>query len=122
MSAQKKKLMLVINPVAGKREAAKKLAELVEVFYAGGYLSTVFITGRSGDATEFAMKYADDFDLVVCSGGDGTMNEIVTGLDAMAVPFDYVLRRPPFSCVEIHVVGEPLPISVWGYSDEQEGT
>lgn len=80
MSAQKKKLMLVINPVAGKREAAKKLAELVEIFYAGGYLSTVFITGRSGDATEFAMKYAGNFDLVVCSGGDGTMNETVTGL------------------------------------------
>ena len=80
MSAHKKKLMLIINPVAGKRAAVKSLADLIQIFYAGGYIVTVFITGKSGDAIELAAKYGGEFDLLVCSGGDGTMNETATGL------------------------------------------
>ena len=92
MSAQKKKLMLIINPVAGKREAAKNLADLIQIFYSGGYIATVFVTGKSGDASEFAAKYGANYDLIVCSGGDGTMNETVTGLirGGLAVPVGYM--------------------------------
>ncbi len=92
MSAHKKKMMLIINPVAGKREAAKNLAELIQIFYDGGYMVTVFMTGKSGDATEFAAKYGGEYDLVVCSGGDGTMNETVTGIirGGHSVPVGYM--------------------------------
>jgi diacylglycerol kinase (ATP) len=92
MAAQKKKMMLIINPVAGKREAAKNLAELIQVFYAGGYTASVFVTGKSGDAAEFAAQYGGNFDLIVCSGGDGTMNETVTGIirGGLGVPIGYM--------------------------------
>ena len=84
--------MLIINPVAGKREAAKNLADLIQIFYAGGYIATVFVTGRSGDAAEFAAKYGGNYDLIVCSGGDGTMNETVTGVirAGLGIPLGYM--------------------------------
>jgi diacylglycerol kinase (ATP) len=46
MTVLKKKMMLIINPVAGKQEARKNLSEIVQIFTAAGYMVTVFITGK----------------------------------------------------------------------------
>lgn len=75
-----KKLMLIINPVAGKKQAAKNLAEIIRIFMINGWQVTTFVTGRSGDAAEYAARFGGEYDRIVCSGGDGTLNETAAGL------------------------------------------
>jgi len=79
---QSKKLLFIVNPVAGRAQARKALPEVLRIFQTHGYLPTVLITGKRGDATDYARRYAANYDLVVCSGGDGTFSEVLTGLQA----------------------------------------
>lgn len=75
-----KKLLFVYNPNAGKGSIRKSLSEVVEILSTGGYSIEIFPTEKQGDATEIARKKASDFDILVCSGGDGTLNETINGL------------------------------------------
>lgn len=86
MVQQDKKLMLIVNPTAGKNKAQENMFPLTNYFFAEGYQVTTFPTQQKGDATGFAYQYATDYDMVVCVGGDGTLNEVVTGL--MRLPQD----------------------------------
>ena len=76
----KRKLLLAINPHAGKSAMKNKLMSVVQRFTQGGYEVTVFTTQRAGQLPEYIRENAERFDLVVCSGGDGTMSETVNGL------------------------------------------
>ena len=75
-----KKLLLIVNPNAGTRQAHRLLPEMISALTAGGYLVTVCVTDKNGDASAFARDHAGDADLVVACGGDGTLNEVVSGL------------------------------------------
>lgn len=48
-------------------------------------------------------------------------NVIMSGLDTMGIPIDYLRRQPALGLVDILVVGEPMPIRVFGFTDEPEG-
>ena len=87
-----KKLQLIINPTAGMKQGKKYLADIVACFGSYGYISTVFVTEKSGDATGFVLNYASEYDLIVCIGGDGTFNEVVAGLMSgnIDVPVGYI--------------------------------
>lgn len=76
----KRKLLLAVNPHAGKSMMKNKLLSVVERFTRGGYEVTVFTTQRAGQLPDYIRDNAERFDLVVCSGGDGTMSETVNGL------------------------------------------
>ena len=76
----RKKALLIVNPVSGMKAIIPKLADVIDVFQQEGYICTTMTTQKVGDATEFSMNYAQDYDLVVCTGGDGTLNETITGL------------------------------------------
>ena len=58
----------------------QKLADIVDLYGKYGYEVTAHSTKGRGEATEFLQKRAGDFDLVVCCGGDGTLNESVRGI------------------------------------------
>ena len=75
-----KKLLLIINPNAGTRQARRFLPEILSAFRRGGYLCTVCVTVKQGDAVGLARANAGDAELVVACGGDGTLNEVITGL------------------------------------------
>lgn len=87
-----KPALLIINPVSGKQMVLKHLADITRTFMVGGYAPTLLVTGKRGDATEFAFKYGRDYDLVCCTGGDGTLNETITGLARadIHVPVGYI--------------------------------
>lgn len=75
-----KKLLLIVNPRAGKTKSRTPLFDAVARFSKAGYLVNVFVTEGSGDATRAAAQMGGDFDVVVCAGGDGTLNETLSGL------------------------------------------
>lgn len=87
-----KKLMLIINPVSGKRTSLRFLPDIIRIFYENRYAVTVFSTGKAGDATEYAKLYANEFDIIVCIGGDGTLNETITGIveSGCDIPLGYI--------------------------------
>ena len=75
-----KKLLIIMNPCSGKKKANAKLAEIISVFNRGGFDVTTYMTAARGDATEVARVRSEEFDLIVCIGGDGTFNEVISGL------------------------------------------
>jgi YegS/Rv2252/BmrU family lipid kinase len=87
-----KKVLFVYNPRAGKERIKNKLADILEIFAAGGYEVTVYPTGKQGDATEIIETRKPIYDLVVCSGGDGTLDEVVTGMmhSSFRTPIGYI--------------------------------
>ncbi|MBO5196269.1 MAG: diacylglycerol kinase family lipid kinase [Clostridia bacterium] len=72
-----KKMLFLINPVSGKLVLNDSLMEVIEVFANGDYEINVRLTKNKDDMIETA-KNADQYDIVVCCGGDGTLN-IVAG-------------------------------------------
>ena len=87
-----KKLFFVFNPKAGKGKIKTALMDLVDIFNKGGYEVVIRATQYPKDAYEMTRKYADKVDLVVCSGGDGTLDEVVAGLveTGSKVPVGYI--------------------------------
>lgn len=75
-----KKLLLIVNPRAGKCKGEKELCELLKIFQCNDFLSTVLLTEKSGDACTFVAEYGTMHDLIVCIGGDGTFSEVVAGM------------------------------------------
>ena len=75
-----KKLLFIYNPVAGSGKVRSRLGEIVERFAPFGYEVTLHPTQARGDAREFVQQRAKEFDRIVCAGGDGTLNEVVSGL------------------------------------------
>lgn len=79
-----KKLMLIVNPSAGRGGYRYYFGEAMKTLADGGYRTEVFFTGGPEEATEFAKAYAAEFDAVACVGGDGTLSEVIGGL--MKIP------------------------------------
>ena len=75
-----RKLLFLVNPNAGQRRVNKSLADIIGIFNEGGYEVTVFLTTGPGIGTKIVQERAADYDLVVCAGGDGTLNETITGV------------------------------------------
>ena len=75
-----KKLLWIVNPHAGRGAIAGKVVDCVSTFQKAGYDVTLYATQGTKDATRVARERAAEFDRIVCAGGGGTLNEVVTGL------------------------------------------
>lgn len=75
-----RKLLFLVNPNAGHRRINKSLVEVIGVFNEAGYEVTVFLTTGPGSGVRILADRAADYDLIVCAGGDGTLNETISGL------------------------------------------
>ena len=75
-----KKMLFVFNPKAGKGKIKTNLLDIVDIFNKGGYEVIIYSTQKPKDAYEKAKEYESKVDLIVCSGGDGTLDEVVTGV------------------------------------------
>lgn len=85
-------LLLILNPTAGQKKAVRNLAEIISIFNRADYDTHVFVTAERGDATEAVKRFGPSMDLVVCCGGDGTLNETVTGVidGGLDLPIGYI--------------------------------
>jgi YegS/Rv2252/BmrU family lipid kinase len=88
----KKKVLLIVNPCAGKTKSRISSADIVEKFSKKDYDFTMKATTCQGDATNIVKNKLSDHDMVVCCGGDGTLNETINGVMDMPrrVPIGYV--------------------------------
>lgn len=81
-----KKLLMIVNPRAGKTKPAGPLFGAAAALSEQGYLLSVRATKGKGHATAIAAAEAEKFDVVVAVGGDGTLNEVTAGLMNLASP------------------------------------
>ena len=75
-----KKMLFIMNPVSGMRRAAKHLPDILSLYNRAGYETLVHMTGCQGDAREAVLRHAKAVDIIVCCGGDGTLNETISGV------------------------------------------
>ena len=75
-----KKMLFIMNPCAGQKRANRSLSDILLEFSQAGYEVNIHMTTGRGDAVTATQRWGRDVDLVVCCGGDGTLNETITGL------------------------------------------
>ncbi len=87
-----KQLLLILNPIAGTKKAAKHLTQIVSLFNRADFDVHVYVTSCKKEATFAVKTLGKEADLIVCCGGDGTFNETVTGLieSGMKKPIGYI--------------------------------
>lgn len=95
----RKKMLFIYNPHAGKEAIKSKLSDILEIFMDAGYEVTIYATKRSKDATQIVSERGSDFDYIVCSGGDGTLNEVTDGLMSLG-------KRPPCGYIPAGTVND----------------
>ncbi len=77
---KKKKMLFICNAHAGKGLVKNKLLAILNTFTQAGYEITIHLTQKQGDAVCAVKEREEGYELVVCSGGDGTLDEVVTGM------------------------------------------
>lgn len=72
------RVLLMVNPMAGRQKIRNELIYVVDALTKAGYETTIYTT-QGKDATRKLMAEKDSqFDKVICCGGDGTFNEILS--------------------------------------------
>lgn len=84
----KKKVLMIVNPKSGQDKKRTSPDDVINRFPRDGYTFDLHMTTCVGDATEIVKEFALDNDIVMCCGGDGTLNETINGV--MQLP----KRRP----------------------------
>ena len=116
-----KRALFVVNPVAGRKTIQKHLPDCVRALMDAGYLVTTMVTAERGEATQYAKTYGKFYDLVVCAGGDGTLNETVTGLaeSHANVPVGYIPCGTTNDFSASHGLPKDIPGAMQGIVSEQ---
>ena len=94
MKVLDKKLLFIFNPNSGKGKIKNALFEIIDKFTDNGYDITLYPTKKPGDCEKQVEERAESYDLIVISGGDGTLNEAVNGMlkleEGKRVPIGYI--------------------------------
>lgn len=79
---KKKKMLMIYNPSAGMGKIKSHLSDIVELFSNADYDIKIYATGKNDDITQVVIGFLEkeDFDRIVCSGGDGTLNQVASGV------------------------------------------
>lgn len=87
-----KKMLLITNPNAGKKQIKEKLSDVISLFNRADYQVEVYMTSARADAVSAVKRFGADKDLIVAAGGDGTYNEVIRGLISadLDIPLGYL--------------------------------
>ena len=80
------KILFIINPCSGKEQIRNKLIDILDIFTKAGFQIQTYITQSQGDARKAAERFGNEASIVVCSGGDGTLNETISGIMHLEQP------------------------------------
>ncbi|MBQ6093291.1 MAG: acylglycerol kinase family protein, partial [Clostridia bacterium] len=92
MEQNRKQILLIVNPCAGPDSTRRSAEDIVRLFPPDAYEIEIKKTKGHGDATTLVRSFATDKDLVVCCGGDGTLNETINGVMDLPrrIPIGYI--------------------------------
>lgn len=128
-----KKALFIYNPNAGKGLVKPKLADIIDIIVKAGYEVTVYPTQSYHDAYNKVRKYEAAYDLTICSGGDGTIDEVVTGMMHREdkTPIGYIptgttndfanslyIPRDLLRAADTAVNGVPFPCDIGVFNDD----
>lgn len=130
-----KKLLFLYNPKAGKGLLKPKLSDVLDILVKAGYELVVYPTQSRQDAYHKIVHMSNEFDLVVCSGGDGTLDEVVTGMmqrkEEDRVPIGYIptgttndfasslnISKDILKAAETAVQGKPFTCDVGKFNED----
>lgn len=129
----KKKLLFVFNPYSGKAQIKNQLLDIVDIMVKENYEVTIYPTQCAGDARDKVEAEAGNYDLVVCSGGDGTLDEAVTGMmhREEKVPLGYIpagstndfasslgIPKDMIKAAKAAVSGEKFPCDIGKFNED----
>jgi len=130
----RKRMLFFVNPKAGQLELRTHLLDILDIFTAGGYDVTVHATQCPRDITNQIMLRGSQFDMIACGGGDGTLNEAVSGLMALEKrpPLGYIpggtvndvaatlgLSKNPIEAAKTIVTGRPYTIDIGSFGADR---
>ena len=124
-----KKMLLISNPRSGHGAINIYMPEVLRVFEESDYFISLYRMRRSGDACEIAEQEGPNVDLLVCAGGDGTLNSVISGVmqiepekrpDIGFIPTgstndtrnSYKLPVNIVKAAEVAVTGEPFAVDI----------
>ena len=126
------RMLFIVNPCAGTKRIARFFTDIINLFRSRGFETTVYVTTGRNDAADIVRDRGGAFDRIVCAGGDGTFNEVISGLlgAGHTTPLGYIpcgstndfastLRLPKniMEAATRTVDGEPCPLDVGQFSD-----
>lgn len=127
-------LLFIYNPHSGKGMVKENLSDIIDCFVKNGYQVGVYPTQGRLDAKEQVIHMAYQYDMVVCSGGDGTLNEVISGI--MELPekpvlgyipagstndFSQSIRLPKtmLEAASLAVNGMPVSVDIGGFGKKK---
>lgn len=130
-----KRMLFVYNPNAGKGLLKAKLSDVLDIFVKAGYEVVVYPTQSYKDAYYKVKHMEDGYDRIVCSGGDGTLDEVVTGMmkrdKKHRIPIGYIptgttndfasslhISRDILEAADTTVHGEPFACDVGKFNKD----
>lgn len=128
-----KRLLFIYNPRSGRGQVRSNLLDLIDTFVRAGYKVEAYPTQYSGDAVRAVIDRDDGFSLIVCSGGDGTLDEVVTGMMKCdeKIPIGYVpagstndfanslgIPRSMKKAAEVAMTGRAFPFDIGSFNDD----
>lgn len=127
------KLLFIFNQHSGKGLIKSHLADIIDIMVKEGYEVTAYATQSQGDAIDKVQEWAEKYDKIVCSGGDGTLDEVITGLMkcGIKVPVGYIpagstndfgnslgIDKDMIRSAEIAVRGNNFPCDIGQFADD----
>lgn len=127
-----KKLLFIYNARSGKGQIRQYLADIIDLMIKAGYEVVIYPTQSQGDAEVKAMNEASQFDRIVCSGGDGTLDEVVSGImrAGIQIPIGYIpagstndfgsslgIDKNMMSAADIAINGQRFPCDVGQFNE-----
>ena len=130
-----KRARIIYNPTSGRELFRKHLPEVLEKMEQAGYETSCHATTCEGDAIQAAKVAVErNFDLVIAVGGDGTLNEVISGISKfekrpkvglipMGTTNDFAravhIPRDINKAVDIILKGDSIPVDIGLMNDDR---
>ena len=127
------RMLLIVNPKSGKNQIKPFLCDIIDLFVANGYEVTVHTTQYQKNATEVVTNKGAAYDMIVCCGGDGTLDEVGAGVLTLenAPKIGYIpagttndfakslgIVGSPMQCAQIVLDGVPFACDMGQFNDK----
>ena len=95
----KNNILIIVNPNAGKGRVQKKIHKIASNFSKQNYLVDIIYTKKNYSATDIINDYKGKLDIVICCGGDGTLNDLINAIM-------YLENKPKISFIPIGTMND----------------